>query len=97
MDVLLTLLLRSVGRNGHIEESTILCAVPEAGLSDADIEKFKTARILTTGQLAFACSYVPGASDDKSFQEMVATIFGPDSPVGLVASIRRLFFEAYTS
>eukprot|EP00971_Amphidinium_carterae_P067476 1336188-Amphidinium_carterae.1 len=55
----------------------------EAGLSEEDIAKFKAARIVTTGQLAFACSYVPGASDDKSFQDMVASIFGADVPVGL--------------
>eukprot|EP00971_Amphidinium_carterae_P325515 6455816-Amphidinium_carterae.1 len=44
-------------------------------------------RIVTTGQLAFACSYVPGASYEKSFQDMVTSIFGADVLVGLVASI----------
>ncbi len=53
----------------------------------------------TLASFAFACSFVPGApgGDDKVCQEKVVLklVTSEDSP--LVPSLRRLYFEAYTT
>ena len=49
------------------------------------------------GSFAFACPQAPGGGDDAAFtRDVITPILGSEPDRGAVASLRRLFFEAYT-
>eukprot|EP00435_Cladocopium_sp_Y103_P057169 s612_g19.t1 len=49
------------------------------------------------GKLAFASSYVPGASDDSQFVDLVKKAIKRDPTLGELSGLRRLFSESYAA
>lgn len=66
------------------------------GLNDVQVAAFENAGITSLAKLAFATSYHPGSSDDADFKAFVEATLGGPQPAGVMSSVRRLHFEAYT-
>jgi len=70
------------------------------GLSDAVIASAKALGWSSLGAFAFSCAYTPGVGSDESFKkDVVEALLGADPADPRrtqTASLRRLFFEAYT-
>eukprot|EP00435_Cladocopium_sp_Y103_P014763 s4141_g3.t1 len=64
------------------------------GLADDVFQRFKTERLDTMAKFACACNYSPGASDDKSFKELIHKILGRDPSLVEEACMRRLYNES---
>ena len=65
------------------------------GLSDAEVGKLTANGIINMGKLAFVCGVQPGSQDDKEFVEIMKQVMSIDPvPIGTLASLRRLWFEA---
>ena len=66
------------------------------GLGAAQIAAFKAAGITSLAKLAFATGFHPGSADDTMFVVFVETVLGGEQTPGIMSSVRRLHFEAYT-
>ena len=67
------------------------------GLSRATFDSVVAQGWDTMAKFAFACPQAPGVGDDAIFRRDVVTpVLGPAPLAGAMASLRRLFFEAYT-
>ena len=67
------------------------------GLSDEVFQLFKGQGLDTMAKFAFACNYSPGASDDKSFKELVEKILARAPSLVEEACMRRLYNESYAT
>ena len=71
----------------------------EIGVSEAELQRLRSKGWNTFGRLAFACSYVPGQSDEAPLAKLAIAVIGesgtePSDERFPIA--RRLFFEAYS-
>ena len=67
------------------------------GLSEECVELMFSFGWNSMGTFAFSCSQAPGGADDSPFmRDVVTPLLGVDPDRSGVASLRRLFFEAYT-
>jgi hypothetical protein len=67
------------------------------GISDTTFALILEAGWSNMGSFAFACPQAPGGGDDAAFtRDVITPILGSEPDRGAIASLRRLFFEAYT-
>ena len=66
------------------------------GLTDDVVEALCTNGVNTLAKYAFSSAYVPGNSDEAPFVSAMTTALGADPTLGQLASLRRLFHEAYS-
>ena len=66
------------------------------GLTDDLVEALCNNGVNTLAKYAFSSSYVPGNSDETPFVTAMTTAIGADPSLGQLASLRRLFHEAYS-
>ena len=66
------------------------------GLADDVVEALCTNGVNTLAKFAFSSAYVPGNSDEAPFVTTMTTALGADPTLGQLASLRRLFHEAYS-
>ena len=65
------------------------------GIDDAIIDTLCTHGLNTLAKFSFCSSFVPGNSDESAFVGAIQTALGRGPTVGELASLRRLFHEAY--
>ena len=67
------------------------------GLTSTQLDALHAADLTTLAKLAFSCSYQPGSADDSTFRALLDVIFTAPGPTpGVIGSMRRLHFEAYS-
>jgi hypothetical protein len=66
------------------------------GVDAATLALMRAAGWRTLGTFGFACSYVPGASDDSTFKKDVLEVLFGAEPSPMAPSVRRLYFESYS-
>ena len=66
------------------------------GLDEADVQALCNNGVNTLAKYAFSSAYVPGNSDESPFVQAMTTALGADPTLGQLASLRRLFHEAYS-
>ena len=67
------------------------------GISDTTFALILEAGWSNMGSFAFACPQALGGGDDAAFtRDVITPILGSEPDRGAIASLRRLFFEAYT-
>ena len=66
------------------------------GLADDVVQALCTNGVNTLAKYAFSSAYVPGNSDEAPFVTAMTTALGAEPTLGQLASLRRLFHEAYS-
>ena len=52
--------------------------------------------VATMGSYAFCCGFQPGAADEKPLIDTLTILLGAPPSIGLMSSLRRLFYESHT-
>ena len=67
------------------------------GFTAATLKSFVDAGIDTLAGFAFFCTYQPGAVDDTTLVDATKAVLSVQNvPLNIIASVRRLFYEAHT-
>ena len=69
----------------------------QMGIPAGVIALLAAGNIATLGQFAFCCRFQPGGSDEKPFTDVLEVVLGGPPTLGLLSSLRRLYYEAHTT
>lgn len=67
------------------------------GIDGPGLAAMLNAGFTTMAKWAFSSSYMPGATDDTPFREVIAAFLGRDATPGQLTCYRRLVYEAHTT
>lgn len=80
-----------------LESEAVFAARASAmGVTAATLQLMKNCGWATLGAFGFACSYVPGQTDDASFKLDILTALFNTASHPQASTVRRLYFEAYS-
>eukprot|EP00435_Cladocopium_sp_Y103_P041572 s3385_g11.t1 len=86
---------REVNQKYVLLESKPKFMATSLGVSEAVLTSLCTNGVNTLAKFAFCSAYVPGNSDESAFVNAIQNAIGHPPTVGELATLRRLFHEAY--